>query len=296
MTVSRDSMDGRGETVVDGSRAVGNRAVDIDAEVERAMSGLGLLAAGANVIMQLARPAVGYGVYESKVETGRLDRHPVKRTRTTLTYLAVASLATDEEKKLYRRAVNGSHKHVRSDENSAVEYNAFDPELQLWVAACLYRGFEDVYTILYGDLDPVTQDAFYQRSATFGTTLQMRRDMWPADRDAFEVYWNENLDKVAIDDTIREHLYGIASATFTPKLLHPVVGPLNRFVTTGFLPQTFRDEMRLPWSARRQRNFDRSMRVAALVNRFSPKILRMFPYNFYLWDLRRRIAKGIPLV
>ncbi|MER5837925.1 hypothetical protein ABT116_46280, partial [Streptomyces sp. NPDC002130] len=57
-------MDGRGETVVDGSRAVGNRAVDIDAEVEKAMSGLGLLAAGANVIMQLARPAVGYGVYE----------------------------------------------------------------------------------------------------------------------------------------------------------------------------------------------------------------------------------------
>ena len=108
-------------------------------------------------------------MYESKVETGRLDRHPVKRTRTTLTYLAVASLATDEEKKLYRRAVNGSHKQVRSDENSAVEYNAFDPELQLWVAACLYRGFEDVYKILYGDLDPVTRDAFYQRSATFGT-------------------------------------------------------------------------------------------------------------------------------
>ncbi len=54
--------------------------------------------------------------------------------------------------------------------------------------------------------------------------------------------------------------------------------------------------MRLPWSVRQQRNFDRSMRVAALVNRFSPKILRMFPYNFYLWDLRRRIAKGIPLV
>ncbi|KAB2586677.1 hypothetical protein BS297_04045, partial [Rhodococcus erythropolis] len=138
-------MDGREEAVTGGIGAVGVQAVDIDAEVEKAMSGLGLLAAGANVIMQLARPAVGYGVYESKVETGRLDRHPVKRTRTTLTYLAVASLATDEEKKLYRRAVNGSHKHVRSDENSAVEYNAFDPELQLWVAACLYRGFEDVY-------------------------------------------------------------------------------------------------------------------------------------------------------
>ena len=86
MTVSRDSTGGRGETeAVGGIEAVDTKAIDIDAEVEKAMSGLGLLAAGANVIMQLARPAVGYGVYESKVETGRLDRHPVKRTRTTLT-------------------------------------------------------------------------------------------------------------------------------------------------------------------------------------------------------------------
>ena len=272
------------------------RSVDVDTEIEKAMSGLGLLAAGANVIMQLGRPAVGYGVYESKVESGRLDRHPVKRTRTTLTYLSVASLATDEEKKKYRHAVNGAHKHVRSDENSPVEYNAFDPELQLWVAACLYRGFEDVYKILYGNPDPATHEAIYQRSATLGTTLQMRREMWPADRDAFEVYWNDNLEKINIDDTIRAHLYGIASASFTHRILHPVVGPLNRFVTTGFLPQTFRDEMRLPWSARRQRNFDRSMRIVAGVNRYTPKIVRMFPYNFYLWDFRRRIAKGIALV
>ena len=48
-------MDGREEAVAGGIGAVGVQAVDIDAEVEKAMSGLGLLAAGANVIMQLAR-------------------------------------------------------------------------------------------------------------------------------------------------------------------------------------------------------------------------------------------------
>ena len=40
--------------------------------------------------MQLARPGAGYGVMESRVESGRADRHPIKRARTTLTYLAVA--------------------------------------------------------------------------------------------------------------------------------------------------------------------------------------------------------------
>ena len=55
--------------------------------------GVGLLAGAANVIMQLASPGVGYGVMESRVESGRIDRHPIKRARTTFTYLAVAATA-----------------------------------------------------------------------------------------------------------------------------------------------------------------------------------------------------------
>jgi DNA-binding transcriptional MerR regulator len=55
--------------------------------------GAGPVAGAANVVMQLARPGVGYGVYESRVESGRLHDHPIKRTRTTLTYLAVATSA-----------------------------------------------------------------------------------------------------------------------------------------------------------------------------------------------------------
>lgn len=43
------------------------------------MMGLALLAGPANIVMQLARPGVGYGVVDSKVESGRADLHPVKR-------------------------------------------------------------------------------------------------------------------------------------------------------------------------------------------------------------------------
>ena len=56
--------------------------------------GVVMLAAPANVIMQLGLPGVGYGVMESRVNGGRIDRHPVKRGRTTLTYLAVATRGT----------------------------------------------------------------------------------------------------------------------------------------------------------------------------------------------------------
>ena len=47
--------------------------------------GVILAAAGANVIMQMPWLPAGRGVAESAVESGRIDKHPLKRIRTTLT-------------------------------------------------------------------------------------------------------------------------------------------------------------------------------------------------------------------
>lgn len=82
-----------------------------DAEPRRRnMAGPGALLGGpANVIMQLSLAPVGRGVVESTVDSGRFDLHPRKRGRTTLTYLAVAMLGTDEEREAYRAATNTSH-------------------------------------------------------------------------------------------------------------------------------------------------------------------------------------------
>src|SRR5882757_3498923 len=122
------------------------------------MMGVGLLAGGPNVVMQLSRPGVGHGVVESRVESGRIDRHPIKRARTTFTYLAVANLGSDEQKAAYRRAVNGAHAQVYSTDESPVKYNAFDTDLQLWVGACLYKGAVDVYRLFIGEMDEATAD------------------------------------------------------------------------------------------------------------------------------------------
>ncbi|GAB2791668.1 oxygenase MpaB family protein [Amycolatopsis magusensis] len=264
-------------------------------ELEDAVLGAGLMAGTANVIMQLGRPGVGYGVAESRVHSGNVFQHPVKRTRTTLTYLAVATLGTDEERRAYRRGVNRSHAQVRSTGSSPVRYNAFDEDLQLWVAACLYKGFEDTYTVFGEPLDDESADALYRGAATFGTTLQVRPGSWPADRAAFTEYWEKSLDRVDIDDRIRAYLTDLVELRFLPRFAR-VFAPYHRFVTTGFLPRRFREEMRLPWTARDQRRFDALMRAFAVVVRFSPKPLRRFPYNLCLWDLRRRLAAGRPLV
>ncbi|MBV8966329.1 MAG: DUF2236 domain-containing protein [Mycobacteriaceae bacterium] len=261
--------------------------------------GSALLAGPANVIMQLARPGVGYGVVESRVESGRIDRHPIKRARTTFTYLAVATQGTDEQKAAFRRGVNRAHAQVYSTDDSPVSYNAFDPELQLWVAACLYKGAVDVYRLFVGEMDDETADEHYREGRTLGTTLQVPPELWPHDRAAFDEYWQRSLDQVHIDDTVRDFLYPIAKARVALPLPGAIRRPSEQFallITTGFLPQRFRDEMRLPWDARRQRLFDALTVAIRIVNGVLPKVIREFPFNLMLLDLSWRMRTGRPLV
>jgi len=269
------------------------------ASVDDGMLGVGLLSGAANVIMQLGRPGVGYGVAESRVESGRIDKHPIKRARTTFTYLAVATHGTDEQKAAFRRAVNGAHAQVYSTAESPVSYNAFDPNLQMWVAACLYRGVEDVYRLFIGDIDDETAAQLYRDSMALGTTLQVPAEMWPPDRAAFEEYWQKSLELIHIDDTIRKFLYPIAanrSAIPLPGIIRRPLEAFSLLITTGFLPQRFRDEMRLPWDARRQRRFDQIIAVARFFNDLAPRFIRRFPFNLMLVDLNWRMRTGRPLV
>jgi uncharacterized protein (DUF2236 family) len=81
-----------------------------------------------------------------------------------------------------------------------------------------------------------------------------------------------------------------------PRPLQRLSDGFSLLITTGFLPQRFRDEMRLPWDVARQRRFDRLMAVLRTVNRMLPRVVRQFPFNVLLWDIDRRIRTGRPLI
>jgi len=260
------------------------------------MSGLALLSAGANVIMQLSRLPVGRGVVESRVESGSLTKHPLKRTRTTLAYIVIALFGTEHEREVLRREVNRQHRQVFADEKSELDYRAFDPELQLWVGACMYRGFEDATRFLYGEQSDDLLAEMYRHSARFVTTLQVPQNNWPEDRAAFERYWNGQLGHIKTDESTRSYLNSLAALEFLPAPIPRVLGPIHRFVTSGFLDQPFRDELGLSWSPRRNRAFLRLAGVLARVNRHLPPPVREFPWNLVLWETRRRIRQGRPIV
>ncbi len=253
-------------------------------------------AGAANVIMQLSRPGVGYGVAESKVDSGNLLKHPWKRARTTFQYLAVAILGNDDDRAAFREAVNSSHRHVKSGPESPVKYNAFDRDLQMWVAACLFVGLEDTYQLLRGEMTLEQSEQFYRSAWRLGTTLQVTEDQWPATRAAFDEYWDEACKQVQIDELVRNYLLDLIDL----KMINPVLAwpfrPLLQFLTVGFLAPVFREALGVRWSSPYQWLFEKLFLTVAFVNRFLPVFIRQGGSYILLADVRRRVRQRRALV
>ncbi|MRH91197.1 DUF2236 domain-containing protein [Nocardia sp. SYP-A9097] len=278
-------------------REFGSEPSTADIDIRQFVDGAaGLLGGAANVIMQLAHPPVGYGVIESTVTSGQVMVHPIKRLRTTITYLAVAMMGTEEDRATYREAVDTAHQQVRSRAGSPVKYNAFDPKLQLWVAACLYWGAADLYERMHGPMDEADAEAFYRYSARFGTTLQMRPELWPANHAAFERYWAENLAATSIDPRVRSYFEDLIDLKMLPRPARLAFGGVHRFFVTGLLPQHLRDEMGMSWSPRQDRALARILRTVGAAEQLLPTPVRVFPINAYLIDMRLRRRLGLRLV
>jgi len=264
--------------------------------VTDAMDFWAFAAGAANVIMQLSWPEVGYGVVESKVDSGNLFKHPWKRARTTFQYLAVAVFGDDEDRTAYREAVDAAHRQVRSTSASPLSYNAFDRDLQMWVAACLFVGLEDTYRLLRGEMTAEQAEQFYRSAWPLGTTLQVSPDQWPATRAAFDNYWNDACRRVAIDGTVRHYLRDLVDLKMVNPILRLPFRPLLKFLTVGFLAPVFRDALGVSWSDAKQRRFERLFLLVALVNRFLPSFLRQGGSHVLLADVRRRVRRDRTLL
>ena len=267
------------------------------AVLRRKVDGIVVFLGGpANVALQLAWPEVGYGVVESRVDSGKVTKHPFKRFRTTVGYLGVALFGSDEQRAAYRQAVDRQHRQVRSTPESPVKYNAFDRDLQLWVASCIYYGTYDAFTRMHGPMTPEEEAVVLRAGARIGTTLQVPEDRWHRTPEEFWTYWEEGLARVEIDDTVGDYLRGLLRLEILPAPVVRVLGPLHQWLNTGFIPDPVRSQLGLRWSEADQRRHDRMLRVMGAVGRRFPHLVRAFPINTMRWNLEVRRRLGRPMV
>jgi uncharacterized protein (DUF2236 family) len=60
----------------------------------------------------------------------------------------------------------------------------------------------------------------------------MPAGLWPADRAAFDRYWDTAGAAVRIDPPVHGYLHQLIMLRYLPRPLSAALGPLNRFVTT----------------------------------------------------------------
>ncbi|EUA42982.1 hypothetical protein I552_7723 [Mycobacterium xenopi 3993] len=182
------------------------------------LMGVALLAGPANVIMQLARPGVGYGVLESRVESGRVDLHPIKRARTTFTYLAVATAAPRRRRRLSAARSTARMPRCTRHPRARSPITPLTPSCSCgWGVPVQGRRRRAPHLCRRdgrrGGRAPLS------RGDGVGHHAAGAPEMWPPDREAFDKYWRESLDKVHIDDAVRQYLYPIAAGRLPGKTL-----------------------------------------------------------------------------
>lgn len=252
-----------------------------------AAEALPLAGAGRALLLQIAHPAVGRGV----VEHSDFDSRMLDRLHSTLTFVYVSAFGTPEELAAVRRQVNRAHAPVRAEASgSEPAYNAFDPVLQLWVAATLYRTMMELHERVYGPLDPESDERVYRGFTELGLNLQTPPEAWPTTVADFERYWDETVDTLRVTDGARRVARQILYPRAAPWWLRLLL-PEARLATAGLLPASVREQFELPWSDAIQLRFERRMRTVAAVYPLLPATMRHGPRDAYLRRLRTSIAR-----
>jgi uncharacterized protein (DUF2236 family) len=238
-----------------------------------------LIAAGGRaILLQLANPGVGRGVAEHSDFASR----PLSRLVRTLEYVYTVVYGNPEQVEAVVRSVSRAHGPVRSAPDADdPTYSAFDPRLQLWVAATLYDSALDMHERIYGPLDEASAELIYQDYAVLGTALQVPPALWPADRAAFREYWSRELLTLHTDTTTKRVAHALLHPTAAPFWLRAAM-PLARLMTSGLLPASLRDSFELPWSPARRRMFAGVMAVVRVVYPRLPRTLRHLPRDVAL--------------
>jgi len=250
-----------------------------------------VLAGGRAILLQIANPAVAHGVARHSDFAAR----PLDRLTGTLSYVYAVTCGTPIDRAAAVRRVSLAHRPVHSARTVGVPaadepaghppaYNAFDPQLQLWVAATLYESATRMHDLVYGPLADTDAESVYRDYGVLGTALQVPAGLWPADRAAFAEYWDQAVAALSTDDTTR---------SVARQLLYPKTGPvwlrlampLARLVTTGLLTPTERALFDLPWSAGRERAYGLAIGVVRWVYPRLPARLRHAP-------MRRSLRTG----
>jgi uncharacterized protein (DUF2236 family) len=207
-----------------------------------------LFGGGRALLMQAAHPLVIAGARE----TGFYERNPWKRLERTLFFTYTITFGSTEDAHRAADHINHVHETVRGiDSVTGKPYNAFDPDLLLWVHACLVDSallFEQ-YTV--GELDDDGRQRFHEEAIVAAELLRLPRSHIPPTVPELRAYMAE---VVARDLLVTDAARDVASLLRRPPPntpWRPILRALSSWAF-GTLPPTLRESYGVRWNPVRE--------------------------------------------
>jgi uncharacterized protein (DUF2236 family) len=177
----------------------------------------------AAILLQVADPVVARGV----AERSAFRDDPMRRLRHTLTFVYAVLIGDERQRARAAGFTDRAHEGVPG---------ARDAERQLWVAATLYEVGRSVHERLSGPLPEDVDAEVLAASAALATVLQVPADRWPADRAAFDAYWQDAVTGLEVGDDARAIARDLLHPGNVPWWTRPAL-PLVRAITPTLLPE-----------------------------------------------------------
>ena len=137
------------------------------------------------MLMHAAHPLVVAGAEQ----TGMYERNPWKRLQRTLVLQYAITFGTKREAEAAAARINEIHERIRGiDRVTGRRYDALDPELLLWVHACLVQSALLFERLTVGRLDARGRQRFHEEQMLAGEMVRLPRRRIPPTVEELDTY------------------------------------------------------------------------------------------------------------
>ena len=227
------------------------------------------------LLMHAAHPLVLAGARQ----TGFYERNPWKRIERTLHLTYTMTFGTSQEAAAAARRINQVHEDIHGiDAVTGLPYDALDPDLLLWVHACLVDSQLLFERLAVGRLDDDARERFHQEQIAGAELLGLPRSKIPPTVADLRAY----IDDVVASGVLRVGADTMKVANLIRRPPREVPWrPVLRFVgrwAFGTLPEPLRQAYRVRWGPLHELQLRGSIGTLRLVRPILPlKIREVLP-------------------
>ena len=224
------------------------------------------------LLMQAAHPLVIAGAKR----TGFYQRNPWKRLQRTLGLTYALTFGSKEEANAAAERINAVHRAVRGiDEVTGLPYDALDPDLLLWVHACLVDSALLFERLTVGRLDEAGRERFHREQMLAAELLLLPRERIPPTVAELRGYVDEVVASGAL--VVTDASRDVAEIFRNPPRdaeWRPVLGAISRWAF-GTLPPPLRAGYGVVWNPAKELALRATLRWLRTVRPLIPPRFRL---------------------